>query len=60
MSLKALIELAKWPMKEPASQEIVERQLAFQERMQQYDKEVEARMKARQLTSEQLNKLITL
>lgn len=60
MSLKALIELAKCPMKEPTAQEIVERQFAFQERMQQYDKEIEARMKARQLTSEQLNKLITI
>lgn len=60
MSLKALIELANNPLRSLTPEEITERQLAFQERMQAWDRQVEARMKARQLTSEQLNKLITI
>lgn len=60
MSLKALIELANNPLRSLTPEEIAERQLAFQERMQAWDRQVEARMKARQLTSEQLNKLITI
>ncbi|ARV77086.1 hypothetical protein PHABIO_458 [Pseudomonas phage Phabio] len=60
MSLKALIELANNPLRSLTPEEITERQLAFQERMQTWDRQVEARMKARQLTSEQLNKLITI
>lgn len=60
MSLKALIELANNPLRSLTPEEITERQLAFQERMQVWDRQVEARMKARQLTSEQLNKLITI
>jgi hypothetical protein len=67
MSLQALLDLAEKMRKfnagelpEEEMKEIEKRRLQSYERMKQYDREIEERIRLKQPTQELLNKLITL